>query len=50
LRLPLKMSRGMPTMSGLAQGVEKMVGGLGDRVIELSRDKWSPPRALLPLP
>jgi len=34
-------------MSGLAQSVEKMVGGLGDRVIELSRDKWFSPRARL---
>ncbi|KAJ1494639.1 hypothetical protein T484DRAFT_1765008 [Baffinella frigidus] len=30
----------MPSVSGLAQSMEKMLSGVGDKVIELSRDKW----------
>jgi hypothetical protein len=41
------MSRSMPSVSGMAQKVEGFVGGMGDKVLELSRDKWC--RARLPL-
>jgi hypothetical protein len=41
------MSRSMPSVSGMAQKVEGFVGGMGDKVLELSRDKWC--RARLPV-